>query len=211
MRVRIYVKTCWDCLYFWKREPHRAFFFCTFWKVVHIYSHYLAFVWCWPTSKRRIISNQSAFTLLTNMTNSLQISVCLKHLAKLGSGILALMCFRLNYTVINDYFDQWDNYFKILSTLGLLPAHHVISVDTTLLPWLVLIIYIKSLMFYSLISLRTEIAKGGYFLNVQLRSEIGEHYPIASCEAFVLHIYIHSEFHIMIKIGDTWSVKWLSQ
>ena len=34
--------------------------------------HYRAIVYCWLTSKRRIISNQSAFTLLANVT---QISI----------------------------------------------------------------------------------------------------------------------------------------
>ena len=29
--------------------------------------HYRAFVWCWPTFKRHIISSQSAFTLLANV------------------------------------------------------------------------------------------------------------------------------------------------
>ena len=58
-----------------------------------------------------------------------------------------------------------------------------------------------------IVALCSEIDKGGYFLNVHLSSQIGKHYAIASCEAFVLYIYIHSEFHIMIKIGDTWSVK----
>ena len=60
-------------------------------------------------------------------------------------------------------------------------------------------------------ALCSEIDKGGYFLNLQLSSQIGKHYAIASCEAFVLHVYIHSEFHIMVKIGDTWSVKCLSE
>ena len=54
-------------------------------------------------------------------------------------------------------------------------------------------------------ALCSEIDKGGYFLNLQLSSQIGKHYVIASCEAFVLHVCIHSEFHIVVKIGDAWS------
>ena len=54
-------------------------------------------------------------------------------------------------------------------------------------------------------ALCSEIDWGGYFLNLQLASQIGKHYVIASCEAFVLHVCIHSEFHIVVRIGDTWS------
>ena len=56
-------------------------------------------------------------------------------------------------------------------------------------------------------ALCSEIDKGGYFLNLQLSSQIGKHHVIASCEAFVLHACIHSKFHIMVKIGDTWLVR----
>ena len=42
--------------------PSIQSYFITIWS-----SHYRAFVWCWLASERRIISNQSAFTLMANV------------------------------------------------------------------------------------------------------------------------------------------------